>query len=116
VTAYGEGPLTGQPAVTRYDVAGTSRWYVSTSLDRIALGALVGAAIDSAGVRPVLAGLPHGVDATRRAGGAGSWVFLVNTTEAALDVAVDGYDLVADRAVTGSLRLGAGATAVIREG
>ena len=64
---------------------------------------------------PTVAGLPHGVEATRRSDGYGSWLFLLNHTDAEQTVPATGHDLVTDESVDGAVRLAPGGAAVIRE-
>ena len=66
-------------------------------------------------MEPTVAGLPHGVEATRRSDDSGSWLFLLNHTDAEQTVRATGYDLVADGAIDGAVRLAPGGAAVIRE-
>jgi beta-galactosidase len=62
-----------------------------------------------------VADLPRGVEATRRSDVARSWLFLLNHSDTEQTVAASGYDLVTGAVVDGSVRLAAGATAVIRQ-
>jgi beta-galactosidase len=70
-----------------------------------------------AGVAPVVAGLPAGVDAVRRRGPGGSWVFLLDHSGAGAQVPVLGTDLVTGARATAQrpLALAPGAVAVVRE-
>lgn len=74
VATYTHGMLDGSPALTRHGTA----WYLSTRLDAADYAALVAELLDSAGVRPVLPGLPHGVEAVTRQLGKRRWHFVVN--------------------------------------
>jgi beta-galactosidase len=112
---YASGPLAGRPAVTRRDTGGGAAWYLSTLPDDTTLGELLGDVLGAAGVAPAVAGLPPGVEATRRVGADGSWLFLLNHTDAAHDLVATGYDLVADRRVDGVVALPPGTVAVVRE-
>ena len=72
--------------------------------------------LSAAGVEPAVAGLPRGVETTRRrSDGVGSWLFLLNHTDAEQTIAASGYDLVADAPVDGTVRLAPGGVAVLRE-
>ena len=113
--AYAAGPLAGRPAVTRRDVGTGAGWYLSTLPDDATLGALLDDVVTAAGVLPAVADLPLGVEATRRSDGSGSWLFLLNHTDAEQTVAAGGYDLVTDAPVVGTVRLAPGGVAVIRE-
>ncbi|MHB9858711.1 beta-galactosidase [Streptomyces sp. YIM S03343] len=97
---YKGGELDGMPAVLRRDRA----WYLSTLPEPDALRDLLARIADEAGVRPVLDGLPAGVEAVRR----GELLFLLNHGREPVTVPVPGThrDLltgieVTDRAVLG---------------
>ncbi|MDI6101938.1 beta-galactosidase [Actinoplanes sp. NEAU-A12] len=74
VSRYGDGPMAGSPAITRNRFGAGSAWYVSTGLTDDSLEALLRRVAESAGVAPVLPGLPPQVEAVRR----GDLVFLFN--------------------------------------
>ncbi len=139
VTSFVDGPVPGVPAVTRRDLgdgAGSrdgggsgggdgrrgAAWYVATRLDPSGTDALTARVLAEAGVEPVVADVPVGVDVTRRRDADRSWVFVVNHTDTAVTLDVTGHDLVAERAVggfdnsDGPLRVAAGGCAVVREG
>ncbi|MGA8979703.1 MAG: beta-galactosidase [Pedococcus sp.] len=111
---YAAGPLTGRPAITRRSTGTGAAWYLSTLLDDPALGSLLDQVTAAGGVT-VTAAVPAGVEAVRRRGEDGSWLFLVNDTTSEQQVPVSGHDLVADRPFTPDTPLAAGAVAVIRE-
>lgn len=96
---YKGGELDGLPAVLR---KGGAR-YLSTLPEPAALRDLLADAADSAGVRPVLEGIPAGVEAVRR----GELLFLLNHGRDAVTVEVPGThrDLLTGGSVTGSVRL-----------
>jgi beta-galactosidase len=111
---YTSGPLAGRPAVTRRATGRGAAWYLSTLLDDASLGALLEQVTSAAGVSPVVE-VPAGVEAVRRRGADGSWVFLVNDTDTEQHVPVTGHDLVGDREFTTTTGLAPGAVAVVRE-
>ncbi|WP_339131921.1 beta-galactosidase [Streptomyces sp. f51] len=96
---YRGGELDGMPAVLR---RGTVR-YLSTLPEPAALRALLAEAADGAGVRPVLDGLPDGVEAVRR----GELLFLLNHGRDPVTVEVPGShrDLLGGALVRDSVRL-----------
>ncbi|MGW2785694.1 beta-galactosidase [Streptomyces populi] len=96
---YRGGELDGLPAVLR---KGTAR-YLSTLPEPAALRALLAGAARSAGVRPVLDGLPDGVEAVRR----GDLLFLLNHGRGPVTVEVPGShrDLLGGASVRDSVRL-----------
>ncbi|MDQ2780987.1 MAG: beta-galactosidase, partial [Actinomycetota bacterium] len=112
---YASGPLTGRAALTRRTVGAGAAWYLATLPDDERLGRLLDGVLAAGDVRAVSAALA-GVDRVRRRSNTGSWLFLLNDTAAEQPVDTDGYDLVADRLVVGSLTLQPGGVAVIREG
>ncbi|MEU6800180.1 beta-galactosidase [Streptomyces neyagawaensis] len=100
VIPYRGGELDGLPAVLRKGRA----WYVSTLPEPAGLRALLTRIADGAGVRPVLDGLPDGVEAVRR----GDVLFLLNHGRDEVTVEVPGThrDLLTGTTVTGPLSLG----------
>jgi len=115
VVTFVDGPVPGRAAMTRYAVSGTTRWYLTTLPDTDTLGELLEPVVREAQVRPVLSGVPAGVDVARRSSGSGSWLFAINTTGEELEVPIAGHDLVSDHRVGPVLRLAAGGVAVVRE-
>ncbi|MEV8308840.1 beta-galactosidase [Streptomyces flavidovirens] len=109
VAAYKGGELDGLPAVVRNGRA----WYVSTLPEPDALRALLSRIADDAGTRPVLTGLPAGVEAVRR----GELLFLLNHSRAAVTVQVPGSrpELLTGGQVSGSLTLERYGVAVLGE-
>jgi beta-galactosidase len=77
---YAGGDLDGAPAVTRHGGV----FYASAALPPAAARTLLARAAERAGVRPVLPGLPPGVEAVRR----GDLLFVLNHTDLAVDVVV----------------------------
>ncbi|MFE9878236.1 beta-galactosidase [Streptomyces sp. NPDC005784] len=98
-TRYRGGELDGLPAVLR---KGTAR-YLSTLPEPAALRELLAKAADGAGIRPVLDGLPDGVEAVRR----GELIFLLNHGREPVTVEIPGShrDLLGGASVLGSVRL-----------
>ncbi|MEU0598815.1 beta-galactosidase [Streptomyces sp. NPDC006393] len=97
---YKGGELDGMPAVLRRGRA----WYLSTLPEPEALGALLTRIAADAGVRPVLDGLPAGVEAVRR----GELLFLLNHGREPVTVDVPGThrDLLTEATVTDRTTLG----------
>ncbi|MDX3135230.1 beta-galactosidase [Streptomyces europaeiscabiei] len=108
VVPYKGGELDGLPAVVRRGRA----WYVSTLPEPAELRALLARVAADAGVKPVLEGLPDGVEAVRR----GDVLFLLNHGRDAVTVDVPGThrDLLTETTVTGTLSLGRYGVAVLR--
>lgn len=108
LAAYRDGELAGLPAVLRRGRA----VYVSTLPEPPALRALLSGVVREAGVEPVLAGLPEGVEAVRR----GELLFLLHHRREMVTVTVPGgyEDLLTGRAVTDRIALGRYGVAVLR--
>lgn len=82
VAAFADGPSSGRPALTRRAHGAGSAWYAATLPDEAGLDLVAGLVLDAAGVEPVIAGLPEGVEVARR----GSLVTVVNHTDEPVDV------------------------------
>ncbi|MEU1470425.1 beta-galactosidase [Streptomyces sp. NPDC005761] len=108
VAAYRDGELAGLPAVLR---RGRAR-YLSTLPSPAALRRLLGDVVREAGVTPVLAGLPDGVEAVRR----GDLLFLLHHGRDSVTVDVPGTyeDLLTGRRADGRVELGRHGVAVLR--
>jgi beta-galactosidase len=116
VTGYADGPLTGQPAITRNSYGDGVAWYVSTRLPAPAHDWLIAGVLAGAGARPVVPGAPPGLEAVRRHGENGrSWLFVLNHAGAAGSVPARGTELLSWRRVNGVLEVEPGAVAVVRE-
>jgi beta-galactosidase len=106
--AYRGGELDGLPALLRKGRA----WYLSTLPTPGALRGLLTRIAAGAGVRPVLAGLPAGVEAVRR----GDLLFLLHHGRDPVTVEVPGThrDLLTGSPVTDRVTLGRYAAAVLK--
>ncbi|MEV7221739.1 beta-galactosidase [Streptomyces sp. NPDC093681] len=104
---YRGGELDGLPAVLRKGRA----WYVSTLPEPDALRALLARVAAGAGVRPVLDGLPDGVEAVRR----GGLLFLLNHGREPVTVDLPGthHDLLTQTTATDRITLGRYGVAVL---
>jgi beta-galactosidase len=87
LAAYTGGPLSGLPAVTRHAFGAGTATYLGTRPDEHSMRDLVADTLRLAGVAPVVAGLPAGVEAVRR----GRHLFLLNHNDHAVHAA--GTDL-----------------------
>ncbi|MDK1472415.1 beta-galactosidase [Streptomyces sp. 549] len=107
--AYRTGELDGLPAVLRRGRA----WYLGTLPEPDGLRGLLSRAAADAGVHPVVAGLPEGVEAVRR----GPLLFLLNHTRQAVEFDVPGThrDLLGGATHTGPVTLARYGVAVLRE-
>jgi len=104
VASFASGDLRGQPAVTRHRFGRGAAYYIATRPDRAAMASLLVEACWLAGVEAT-ARVPAGVEAVRRHGDDGSFLFLLNHADAGLEVTVSGR----------SVRLGPREVAVVRE-
>lgn len=118
VISYTDGPLTGVPAVTRHAYGAGAAWYLATLPDPHTLAALLTRIREEAGVRPVLADVPAGVEAARRRGSDADYLFLIDHggTGAEVAVAAGAVELLTGRpAAHGSVTVPPGGVAVVRE-
>lgn len=114
MTRYATGALTGYPAITRSRSDGPgAAWYVSARLDDADVRALVDDVTASLGISGP--DVPAGIEAIRRQGPGADFHFLTNHTQQALEVKIDGIELVTGAATTGSLLVPAGEVRVVRE-
>ncbi|MEU5180052.1 beta-galactosidase [Streptomyces longwoodensis] len=117
VTAYADGPLAGVPAVTRHAHGEGTAWYVATHPDAATLGELLLGMCAEAGVRPVLDGVPEGVEAVRRRGEDADYLFLIDHGGDGARVRVPEKAtelLTATPLPDGLVEIGAGEVAVVR--
>lgn len=104
IARFTSGDLAGRPAVLANELGAGRVVYVGTRLDRQAMAAMLLRAADAAGARPVVAGAPPHVEATRR----GHYLFLLNhsaTDAAVVTVQPGGTNLITGDPVPGSLTL-----------
>ena len=119
---YVDGPTIGAAAVTRRPVGQGAAWYLSTQPDAQGFGRVLSRVLLAAGVRPAI-DLPAQhpavrdgeIDVVRRVGATGRWLFVLNHAADAVELPADGFDLVSQMPVAGSLLLAGGDCAVIRE-
>ncbi|NUR26616.1 MAG: beta-galactosidase [Catenulispora sp.] len=93
VATYSSGPLAGRPAVTRNVFGSGVAWYVSCDLSSgDGIAGVLEAALNGAGVEPVVPDLPTGVEVTCRRSDSHSYYFLLNHNdhEVPLSCALDG--------------------------
>ncbi|HET9381802.1 MAG TPA: beta-galactosidase [Streptomyces sp.] len=107
------GPARGGPALTRHTYGGGTAWYLATRPAPDTLRALLRQITEGAGVRPT-AVVPDGVEAVRRTGPDGSFLFLINHTDT--DIAVPATPTGHPPTGTGGrTRIPAGGVTVLRE-
>ncbi len=115
VAAAVDGPRPGGPAITRATRGAGAAWYVATWLDDAGWAAVVADLLHATDIAPV-ADVDPGMEAVRRVGPSGSWLFLLNhADEPRTARGVRGHDVLADRATTGVVEVAAGGVAVVLE-
>ncbi len=114
IARYLDGPVAGQPAITRHAVGAGAAWYVGTALDDAALTALLNRVVEAADVEPPVPAAP-GVEVVRRRGPQGSYLFVLNHNLAAATISAKGYDLVSQQETMGAVTVEPGGSAVVRE-
>ncbi|MFI5709419.1 beta-galactosidase [Kribbella sp. NPDC051620] len=112
VDRYSGGVLDGSPAITRNEYGSGVAWYVSTQLEDEAYESLVEQVVRDAGIeRPEL---PAGVERVRRRAGESTWTILINHSDVAVELPIEGYELLSGTQVVSPLTLAAGGQAVVR--
>jgi beta-galactosidase len=116
VARYADGPLAGRPVITRHEVGRGAAWYVGTLLDPGAMHWLFGRVCSDAGTAPVVdLGAGSAVEAVRRRGEKGTFLFVINHGDDPVRVPTSGEDLVTGNRVEWHFLLSAGACAIIHE-
>jgi beta-galactosidase len=116
LATFAEEFYAGRPAVTRHRFGRGRSYYLGTRPERAYMDTLLARACDESGVRPPLEA-PDGVEVVRRVAGADSFLFALNHTAHAVELARPGAarDLLADRPRRGRIRLEPLGVAVLRE-
>jgi beta-galactosidase len=112
VDRYSGGVLDGSPAITRNEYGDGVAWYVSTQLDDEAYGSLVEQVVRDAGIEQPE--LPAGVELIRRRAGESTWTILINHSDVAVALPIEGYELLSGTQVVSPLTLTPGGQAVVR--
>ncbi|WP_323743476.1 beta-galactosidase [Agreia pratensis] len=92
VSVFANGPVQGVPAVTRNTVGSGVAWYLATALDEASLAETLARAAREAGVT-VPAAHPVGVEIVRRVSASGSWLFIINHTDASFEYRTQGTEI-----------------------
>jgi beta-galactosidase len=95
-------------------VGSGAAWYVSARLDHDSLAALTVDLLAAAGVTPTVP-VASGLEAVRRVGPQGSYLFAINHSRDPLTVPGNGVDLVSGERADGEFTVPAGGVAVLRE-
>lgn len=114
LATYSSGDVAGSPAVTRRRVGRGNAWYLSGDLDAASLAALVDLVLEESQVTPAASASP-GVEAVRRTGTGGSFLFLINHSEASATAQATGRDLLTGTHFDGSVDLLPGGAVVLEE-
>jgi beta-galactosidase len=111
---YTDGPVTGSPAITRYEYQQGVTYYVGTQLDSEGRADLLAEIVAEAGIDPALADVGPDVEAVRRSGEAGTWTFIINHGSESTSVSLAGTDVLTGTDATSGMDLAGGGVAVIR--
>lgn len=116
LATYAQGSLAGLPAVTRRRVGDGSATYVSARMVQESWDAFVAARLTEYGVGPVVPeAVGTGLEAIRRRGAAGTYLFLLHHGDRPVRITGPGHDLVTDAPTDAGITVPAGGYAVIRE-
>jgi beta-galactosidase len=111
---YTTGSVAGSPAVTRNSVGSGAAYYVGTSLSTDGIHKLFGDIAAELTIAPV-ASPADDLEIVRRASDTESWLFVINHSDADASVATDGFELISQSLVAGSITVPAKGVAVVRE-
>ncbi|WP_243228939.1 beta-galactosidase [Microbacterium sp. CIAB417] len=112
IARFTGGPGENGPAITRNAHGAGAGWYVSTRLDAVGMGVLMGAVYADAGVVP--ASRPEGLEVVTRRRGGTDYVIAVNHRDDDVELAATGVELITATDVDGTLTVPAGGVAVVR--
>jgi beta-galactosidase len=100
------GDLDGTPVLLRHGHGAGTGWYLATRPEPAATAAIMSRVCAEAGVGPVAPVAP-GVEAVRRTGGGGSWLFLLNHHDRPVSTALPSpaVDLLTGRRLEGTITL-----------
>ncbi|MER8225993.1 beta-galactosidase [Streptomyces sp. NPDC094143] len=108
------GPARGGPAITRHHYGAGTGWYVATHASVHTLREVMRQVAGTAGLRSV-ADVPDGIEAVRRTGSAGSFLFLINHTDEDVEVPVGGVGLIGSASHGSHTKVPAGGVVVLRD-
>lgn len=111
-TRFADGPVAGEPAVTRNTLGAGTAWYVGTALEASAFGALARRALVEAGV--AYRELPESLEVVMRSSDAARYLFAINHGDADVTLAEAGTELLT-QTETEHLVVPAGAVRVLRQ-
>ena len=111
LASYTTGPVVGSPAITHNTVNKGHSYYVGTRLTGKGLDEFLAHVIESAGL-PIGPGAD--VELVWRERDNQRWAFAINHSERGADITLSGVELISGEAVSGILKLPAGAVAVVR--
>lgn len=116
LASYEQDYYAGAPAITRNHFGKGTAYYVGTVPERSGMDWLLEQVCESAGVRPVLANAPAGVELVRRTNGKLSWLFVLNHSAEKVHVTLEqkGLDLLTSRQVNGEVEVDPAGVAVIQ--
>ena len=112
---YVDGPLAGVPAHTRHAFGQGVGSYLATCLESHDLRDLVRTVAADAGVVAVGPDGDGSVEVVRRASADASYLFIVNHSGDAVEIAVRGTELITGSTISSSVLVPAGAVRVVRE-
>jgi beta-galactosidase len=113
---YEQDYYAGAPAITRNTFGKGTAYYVGTVPEWSGMDWLLERVCDAAGIQPVLANAPAGVELLRRTNGKLSWLFILNHSAQKVTVPIEqnGLDLLTSRQVNGEVEIDPAGVAVIQ--
>ena len=116
IAAYEQDYYAGSPAITHNTFGKGNAFYVGTVPDSNGMGWLIEKVCNTAGVQPVSANMPAGVELLQRVNGKSLFMFVLNHSGEKVNVSIEaqGYDLLTGTEVNGSVELEPSGVAVIQ--
>lgn len=111
VDSFTAGHLAGSPAITRNTYGAGVAWYAATNLDEGDFEQLARTVLSSSGV-PLRAVSPN-VEVVARESATERFTFVINHSDAAVQLTIDGDELITASRVVGTLEVGPGLVRVV---
>lgn len=116
IAAYEDDYYAGDPAITHNRFGKGSAYYVGTVPDKDGMDWLIEHVTGSAGIQPVSADVPDGIELLHRINGKSSWLFVLNHSNEnkIIPLEVNGYNLLTGEKANNSIMLEPTGVAVIQ--
>ncbi|WP_166869295.1 beta-galactosidase [Salinibacterium sp. ZJ70] len=114
IDTFADGPVAGEPALTRHTYGEGEAWYLATTPSDGDYAAIVARIARAAGAT-IMPGAGRDVEVVRRADGDRSFLFVINHGIESIDVPTAGVELITGETLTTHTTVPAGAVRIIKE-